>query len=232
MTGDGERNARRGLGALLAKVPARRVIVVGVAGGLSADLDVASVLIGERVVDDADGSLEVADAALADLAAKACGAQRGVVVTTGRIADTVGEKRRLLAVAAARTADGGAPSELSAVVDLESAAFAAGVGRVGLPWLVLRAVSDTFAEAVPALLNRSRDEGGAVRRGRVVFGLLTNPLALRPLLALRERVRTCAEELALAVERTVEAVAEADVVAGPALNSPFTLENNVASRDA
>ncbi len=109
--------------------------------------------------------------------------------------------------AGSNPADGDAdPSRLpdvAAVVDLESAAFAAAATRAGLPWVVLRAVSDTAADSVPALLNRSRDDGGAVRRGSVLRGLLTNPRALRPLLELRERVRLCAGRLADAVEMTM-----------------------------
>jgi hypothetical protein len=92
--------------------------------------------------------------------------------------------------------------------------------RAGLPWLVLRAVSDTAADSVPALLNQSRDDGGAVRRGSVVRGLLTNPGALLPLLALRERVRTCADLLAQGVERIMIAMRALD---GPSVSSPVVV---------
>jgi adenosylhomocysteine nucleosidase len=205
VTGDGPRNARRGLAALLAAQSPDHIIVVGVAGGLSATLDLGALVIGRQVIDEADGSVHRADSALVDAAATACGARRGVAVTATRIADTAAEKRRLLALAAAVApvaGDDGA-SVTGAVVDLESAAFAAASTRAGIPWMVLRAVSDTAADSIPALLNRSRDGGGAVRRGSVVRGLLTNPGALLPLLELRERVRACAVPLAEAVERTL-----------------------------
>jgi adenosylhomocysteine nucleosidase len=205
VTGDGPRHARRGLAALLAVQPPDRIIVVGVAGGLSATLDVGALVIGRQVIDEADGSVYQADAALVETAATSCGARRGVAVTATRIADTAAEKRRLLLLAAAIApvaGDHGGPGT-AAVVDLESAAFAAAATRAGIPWLVLRAVSDTAADAIPALLNRSRDAGGAVRRGSVMRGLLTNPGALLPLLELRERVRACAAPLAQAVERTL-----------------------------
>lgn len=206
VTGDGERNARRGLAGLLAAHPVNRIVIAGVGGALSATLDVGTLVIGSRAVNEADGGVYRADDALVDLAATACGAHRGVAVTATRIADTVDEKRRLLALAMTAAAanltadrDQSRPSPL-AIVDLESAAFAAAATRAGLPWVVLRAVSDTAAESVPALLNRSRDEGGAVRRGSVAWGLLTDPGALLPLLELRGRVRTCADRLAHAVE--------------------------------
>jgi nucleoside phosphorylase len=198
VTGDGDRNARRGLSALLAAQLVKRVLVVGVAGGLSPDLDAGALVIASSVINQADG---------------------GVAVTATRIADTAEEKRSLLAMAlvgaghlaaGARAAVSDPTAKWAAVVDLESAGFAAVAGATGVPWTVLRAVSDTAADSIPPLLNRSRDEGGAVRRRRVVWGLLTAPGALLPLLALRERVRACAARLAQAVERTVVALQSAD----------------------
>ena len=210
VTGDGERNARRGLAALLAAFPARRIVVAGVAGGLSPSLGLGALVLAEQVLAEDEGELHAADAALLDVVSRIGGAQRGVVVSAGRIADTVAEKRRLLALAGTRVAPAAAAADLRAVVDLESAAFVAVAARMGVPWIVLRAVSDTATESVPAILNRSRDEGGAVRRGSVVRGLLGNPGALLPLLALRERVRTCAGVLADAVELTVVALGALD----------------------
>jgi adenosylhomocysteine nucleosidase len=209
VTGDGERNARRGLASMLAGTRVARVIVAGVAGGLSDDPDVGGLLLADDVVDERSGDVLAADAALADIVARACPVRRGVAVSAQRIADTADEKRRLLALALA-LARPGAGMARAAVVDLESAAFAAAARRAGIPWLVLRAVSDTAGESVPALLNRSRDAGGAVRRGRVVFGLLTDPGAARALMMLRERVRTCAATLARALELAIAALWTAD----------------------
>jgi hypothetical protein len=107
----------------------------------------------------------------------------------------VAEKQRLLAAAH--------PGALAAVVDLESLAYAEAAAQAAIPWLVLRAVSDTAAEALPALLNRCRDDGGAVRRRQVALELLGDPRALPVLLSLRRRVRRCAETLARATERIV-----------------------------
>jgi hypothetical protein len=123
------------------------------------------------------------------------------VLTALRIADSVAEKRRLLKVV-----HGGGDTGPT-VVDLESAAYAEAAVAEGIPWLVLRAVSDTADEALPGLLNRALDDGGAIRRGRVLAGLLGHPSALPQLLGLRRRVRGAAEVLA----RGVEALVAADV---------------------
>jgi adenosylhomocysteine nucleosidase len=231
VTGDGERNARRGLAALLAVQPVRRVIVVGVAGGLSPGLDAGTLVVGDWAMGEGDGIVHRADATLADLAATACGARRGIAVTATRIADTVAEKRRLRALATEAWAAGEGRSPPPAVVDLESAAFAAAATRADLPWLVLRAVSDTAVEPVPALLNQSRDEGGAVRRAQVVRRLLADPRALLPLLELRERVRTCAGRLAEALELIMRRLQAADAItvgsAGVALDAePAAAQRN------
>jgi nucleoside phosphorylase len=209
VTGDGERNARRGLEALLArrKGAVGRVLVVGVAGGLSAELGVGALVVADRVVDEVGGGVRAADATLAELTARACGARRGVVVSAGRIADTADERRRLLALATTQETSGSPPA---VAVDLESAAFAAVAAGAGIPWIVLRAISDTAGESVPALLNQCRDEGGAVHRGRVAVGLLKgllkDPGTLGRLLELRKRVERCALGLAGAVELVVKGV--------------------------
>ena len=218
VTGDGERNARRGAESLLAALPLRRVLGVGVAGGHSESLGVGELVICEHVLDEAGGSLHAADRALVDLAETTGVGRRGVAITATRIADTADEKARLLALTARQVPSRGHSPELPAVVDLESATFATVAARSNIPWLVLRAVSDTSTESVPAVLNRSRDAGGAVRRGRVVAGLLTSPLTLLPLLGLRGRVRTCAARLAAALEPTLAALRVLDAPA--VLGSP------------
>lgn len=208
VTGDGARNAREGIASLLGHVEVARLIALGVAGALSRDLAEGALVVAEQVMlEGGDPSTTLrADEALVESAARATGARRGVVVTAGRIADTVAEKQRLLglvipagtAVPAARLGGGTAGPDTSAVVDLESADYIGAAARAGIPWIVLRAVSDTADEALPGLLNRSRDEGGAVRRGSVVRGLLGDPGALPALLGLRRRVQLGAEVLARA----------------------------------
>ena len=57
VTGDGARHARVGLSGLLAALPVSRIVVVGVAGGLSATLEVGALVIADRILDEADGSV-------------------------------------------------------------------------------------------------------------------------------------------------------------------------------
>jgi adenosylhomocysteine nucleosidase len=193
-TGDGARNARAGVAALLGASGARALVVIGVSGALSPQLATADLIVASRVTDE-EGVVHEAEAESVAAATRATGGRAAVIVSARRIADSVDEKRRL-----AQQAGGGL-----AVVDLESASYVAAAVAAGIPWLVLRAVSDGAGEALPPLLNRSLDAGGAVSRGRVLRGLLGDPGALPLLLTLRKRVAECALVLARAAEATLPA---------------------------
>jgi nucleoside phosphorylase len=229
VTGDGARNARRGVAALLGTLPVARLVVVGVAGALTPELRVAHLIVGASVLDERDGGVRRSDAALAEIFVRSAGARAGVVVTGTRIADTAPEKSRLAALAEAAVRDG-APSP-PAVVDLESSLFMAEAARARVPAVVLRAICDTASEALPAVLNRSRDDGGAVRRSRVILGLATAPRVLPRLLLLRARVAVCARALARALEHAAPALASAGVsLLVP--TSAATLANDAPRREA
>jgi adenosylhomocysteine nucleosidase len=189
-SGDGARNAQLGAEALLAALPVKLLLVIGVSGALSARLEPAELWVGERVLCVGSGEVLQPSAALVELAVRSAGARRAVLVTSPDLADSVAEKRRLLTAAQAGTA--------AALVDLESACYAAVAQAAHIPWLSLRAVSDGADEALPELLNRCRDQGGAVNRARVLRGLLADPLLLPTLLRLRRRVVRCGAVLARA----------------------------------
>jgi len=190
VTGDGERRAEvRALQLLTGLGPdVGRVLVLGVAGALCPSLQVGDLVLADEVRSERGGETLYADRALTDIAARCTGARRGVVVSGTAIADTAADKRRLHALAQARPA----------VVDLESFAYARAAGARGVPWLILRAVSDAADEVLPSLLNRCRDSGGAVERSRVLRALLTDPRPLPKLLRLRQRVARSSGRLAKA----------------------------------
>jgi len=197
VTGDGDRNARVQAAAALRSVRARVVIAIGVAGALSPELATGEVLVAHRVMREQGETWQAPPPWLAGAAGRA-GARAAALISVPRLAATVADKQRLLSLTAAR-----APG-LMAAVDLESAAFAAAAASRGLPWLILRAISDTAAEALPPLLNRCLDDGGALRRRMLAARLFSQPSALLQLLALRQRVRACATVLAAAATAVIE----------------------------
>jgi len=213
VTGTGAVNAARGVEALLAAFGVERMIVVGASGALGGELAAGALVVAELVLQARDGAVDAtgaadgaaafrADVRLIEDVARVTGAGRALALTATRLADTVDEKRRLhgltVSAAAAAFAPGLVPPG-AVVVDLESAAYVAAARCAGVPWIVLRAVSDTAGEELPPILNQCRDDQGAIRRGRVARGLLARPRLLPALLALRQRVLMCARTLDRAV---------------------------------
>jgi nucleoside phosphorylase len=191
VTGDGERNARRGAQALGAALPLDGLIVVGIAGAATADLPAGALVVAEEVRAEAGAGWR-ADPAAIDLCVRRAGARAARLVSSHDIADSPARKRAL-------ASDFGGQGPVA--VDLESATFVEAAARAGVPWTVLRVISDAADEAVPSLVNRSRDEGGAVRRSAVALRLLGHPGAVPVLLRMRARLRDAAVTLADAVER-------------------------------
>lgn len=217
VTGDGESNAYEGLCSLLCTLDVQRVLVIGVSGALSHALEVGSLLVAERVLQEGAEQVLEADGALVEGASRLCVATRAVLISARQLADTPAEKRRLLELLAVRQ---GAPASGArglclAAVDLESAAYARAAVDAGVPWLCLRAISDTAEEALPALLNRCRDGGGAVHRGRVARGLLKELRTVPALLSLRQRVRRCAGVLERAAHALIVQWAEHEALEKP-----------------
>lgn len=194
-TGDGARCAGDGLRALLAAMPVRRLLVVGVAGGLSPGLEPGAVVAVSRVVDAAgeapppdSSAIPGADDPDASAGLSAVSAT-GTLYSHARIAVTREEK-------AALWDEIGRPSV--AAVDLETATFGRVAHEHGVPYTVLRAVSDTAGETLPVDFNRMLDEQGRVRQGRVAWWAVCHPWAIPRLANLGRRVNACASQLAVA----------------------------------
>ncbi|MFL5308234.1 MAG: hypothetical protein ACJ8F1_23685 [Polyangia bacterium] len=200
VTGDGARNARAGAQRALAAGRVDALVVLGVSGALTPALATADLIVGARVKDEEGRTYEAAADRVAAIA-RTTGGRPALVMSARKIADTVEEKTRLARLAELE-ADG-----RPAVVDLESAAYVAAAEEARVPWVVLRAVSDTAREALPGILNRSADSSGSVNRGRVLRGLFSDPGALPHLLTLRKRVNQCADVLARAAEGVVTIIA-------------------------
>lgn len=199
VTGDGERNARLGVQDLLETVAPDRLLALGVAGGLVPELKLGDLVVASHVLRKGAAALRPLPSVLS-LALRATGAAEGVVVTGSRLADSPAAKAQLY-----RWSRDQVGPECPAVVDLESSFYAAAAEEAGIPWVVIRAVSDTASEALPSYLNQCRDSGGSVRRAPVLGWALRRPTSIPTLLRLRGRVRKNGKLLADAVERLIVA---------------------------
>lgn len=199
VTGDGRRKARDGISDFFRSVAMERLVVVGVGGALTSDMEPCSLILAREVRLGERRRLRPAPA-LVEAAREATGLRTGVVVTVDDILDTAEAKAATLR----GLEEGNGSGEIAAVADLETAHYVAEAEGRGIPWLVLRGVSDGADEGLPPFLNRCRDEGGAVRRSAVVRQLFLHPWALPDLLRLRRRVECCAGKLAGRVRTLVE----------------------------
>lgn len=88
-----------------------------------------------------------------------------------------------------------------AVVDMETADLVAGFEACGADLVVCRVVTDTAAEALPAVVSRVRSDG-TLPAGAVMAALLGGPWGIFSLTRLGLRSRRGARRLAAAVART------------------------------
>jgi len=151
---------------------------------LSDDLPVGSLVVASSVVSSEGAELRPEPGCVA--AAMRYGATAARVVCAAGLAGTAIDKARLRE----RAGDG------PAVVDLESAAWAESANRHGLPWSVLRVVSDAWDEDLPGFLLRAQRPDGSVARGRVAFGAIAVPTRIPTLVRLAARVRRASSRLA------------------------------------
>ena len=214
VSGMGRRRARAAAAALLDRSGASQLLVVGVAGALTAGLEVGELVVAQAIATERDAVLRAEPGDLRP--ARELGARPVCVVTVDRMVATPEDRRALLRWVPAESprprsgAGEGAPSETAggawpertagavapAVVDMESYdAVVEAIAR-GVPATVLRAVSDTAADTLPSFLERCRRPDGDLDRRRVVLGAVMRPRSIPALLELRRRVLLCAERLA------------------------------------
>ncbi len=170
---------------------------MGTAGALSVGLRVGDLVVAERVLlDDEPGDNGAGDAAAGipvpespwfDRAAALPGAHLGTLVSSRRVASTaigkheLGEHHRL--------------GKATAAVDMESWEWASAAREAGIPFVIVRAVTDTASEDLPLDFNQALRTDGSLSQARVIRSAIRRPAALPGLLNLQGRVRLCAERL-------------------------------------
>jgi adenosylhomocysteine nucleosidase len=189
-TGSGPKNARGESARLCEALHPAALLGAGVAAALSSDLESGDLLASRRIR-DAGGDLAAPDERLLSRAL-AAGARAGTLYAVERPAVTAQEKAALAALA-----DSGGP----AAADMESSAWAASASEAGIPYLVVRSISDRAGEPLPNYIAASLGEDGGISRSSVVASALLRPGTIPALLRLRRRVLDCSESLALFLER-------------------------------
>ena len=190
-TGDGAPCAAAALRELLAAVEVDRLLLMGIAGGLSPELAIGDLVVAREVRDE-EGAVPAPDSGWRERVLPEL--PHGLLVTSQQIAVTADAKQRLWQAHGAVT---------PATVDLETASWGRVADEAGVAYLAVRAVSDTASEELPIDFERFRGADGRVRRGRLVFHAVLRPVLIPRLLELGRRTRSCGERLADFVERVV-----------------------------
>ncbi len=192
MTGDGAARASASVSFLLREFPVSFLVGAGAAGALVPSVRAGEIVVATRLVDEG-GEAPSPDAGSIS-SAVALGAKPATIVTVARPCCSSKEKGALAAHFA--------PCDSSpAVADMESAAWARAAASRGVPFLILRVVSDTFEEDLPGFLSSCLSPDGSIDRAAVARRLIRHPAALPALLRTRKRVRGGAAALGLFLER-------------------------------
>ncbi len=183
-TGDGPKRAASGAAIFLERHRPSAVFGAGLGGALSPGLSVGQIVASRRV------RFEVGDTATPDPRllerAIAAGARPGTLVTVDR---------PVVSAAAKAVLAGTHAGEDAMVADMESAAWAKEAAARGIPYLVLRAVSDAADEELPAFLTEAVGTDGSIRRGEVARRALLEPSSWVTLLRMRRRLHDCSTAL-------------------------------------
>ena len=184
-SGDGSRSGFARASALCEAFHPRILVGAGVAGALSRDLAAQDLVVARRIR-DSQGEAPAPDPRMRDRAVCGGAARLGTLVTVDRPVTGRVEKESL-----ATTLGVTGP----AAVDMESAAWARAADAGRVPFLVVRAVSDTVDEELPSYLSRCVGEDGRIHRRAVVLAAFAHPSSISNLTRMRRRMKACGERL-------------------------------------
>ena len=174
--GVGAEHARRAAIALIAD-GAKALISWGTAAALAPSLSIGTLILADRVVGDNDSVPLVPDlgwtARIADAVRDIVPMVRGTMACPTEVLRNAREKHAL------------ADRSGAIAADMESAAIGGVAREAGLPWIVVRAVSDAADTVVPISVSNAIDQAGALNMGRLILELIASPgdIAAFPALA-------------------------------------------------
>jgi nucleoside phosphorylase len=194
LSGMGPAAATRAAEAL-ADAGAVALAVFGVAGALSAHLRNGALFCPERVLDE-NGDVYAADPAWRESIQQKLTKNTVPLHTEGALLSVASP----LLTTAAKTAAHARHEALA--VDMESAAVAAVARQRSLPFVVLRAIVDEAADAIPDALNGSVDAFGHPRARHLIAALGRHPTLIGELPRLYLRMQRATQALRTAVGAT------------------------------
>jgi nucleoside phosphorylase len=204
LSGVGQAAAARAAGFLVEHYQPQVFISLGFGGAVTPELPHGALVLGETLwrYEPDSGALEElqtppAPPALEKLAARLVAAGlpafRGSVVTTPHIIHKASQGTPLMRL-------------LHPVLDLETSAAATALSAQNIPFLALRAVTDTWKEEIPGFISRAVREGKEATAATALAWLAADPRRLPELISLWRRSRLVGRNLARALEVMLEMV--------------------------
>ena len=204
-TGVGPDNAEAAARHLFEEAPVTAALSLGLAGGLSPQLQTGDLIVGDRVIlrrgsgqvlhGEKDSRLqsfpcdpdlqEAAMTVIRQFNSRHC---LGPILTVDRIVLTAKEKRDLAAESGA------------VAVDMESAAIASAASACSIPFLAIRGVLDPVHEDLAIGFDQFLDTEGEPSLPRLMRYLITHPLTLPHLVGLGLRTRAVCARLGLLLQ--------------------------------
>ena len=175
---------------------ARAILSFGICGALSPELATGRVVVGTDVV--AQAERWHADEAWSNALASWCGAESGILAGSDSVLLTEESKGALLRQTGAVAAD------------MESHLVARVASERGLPFAVLRAVSDAAHHTLPPAAAFALNKEGKVDYSAVMLSLLDEPSQFRALMRTARDTNTAMKALLRCLERL-----------GPGLGCPY-----------
>ena len=173
ISGVGIDNAGRATAQLLAEGPVKCLIVCGFGGGLTTQMTPGSLIVANRVLDATGGGSAVPTIYRPDSRMReSADGEGGDLVTVGNVLTTPDEKHALHARTQAH------------MVDMETAGAVRAAEQAGVPWLAVRAATDSVDAALPFDFNAFTDSEGNIDRRRVVAATLKQPWKIPALIRL------------------------------------------------
>jgi adenosylhomocysteine nucleosidase len=184
-----------GMGAARARMAGMRLLDAGATaliswgtvGALAPGVDAGTLVIPVRVVDSC-GQVFITDEAWRQRMLRRANGRLlrttpGLLAQAGQVIRTPGEKRDL-------------HQRLGAVaVDMESAALAEVAREAAVPFIVVRAVTDTARMSIPGSVMHAMDPAGRIHLRRLLSGVLCHPADMIALVRLAKGYRAAAAAL-------------------------------------
>jgi len=194
--GMGQKRAGAAAEALLREWKPDLLVMAGVAGALSPELQVADVVVADAVT---TGLEWLTPTVVPHLATDSH--RTGSLLSIAHVLVTAEDKRNAVGTLPRRPTPTQPPTPLA--VEMETAAVARAAIRHGVPWAAVRAVSDTAEESLPLDFNRLRTADGDLPTSRVALAAITSPASIPGLIRLGKNTGLAAEALSRYLERWI-----------------------------